>query len=187
MNSFASDISDRKHVEEQLFLQQFLIENSDTIFMQYCAEKAGKILMVNEAACRSLGYTRDELLALSDVDITPIYTVEERRDLFRILEACRSLAGVTLLRRKDGSVFPVEYMANKQVLYGKSYFFWFFSDRSERKQAEDALRESEARLKLAMHMAKLVQWEYDVATGMLRCDDQLYTLYGTSMDRKAGT
>jgi len=135
---FVTDISDRKSVEEKLLLQQFCIEKADTIFMQFSADEVKKILMVNEAACRSLGYTRDELLALSDVDITPNYTIEERRDLLRNLEACGSLTGETFLRRKDGSIFQVEFTANKIDFHGKSYLVGFSRDITEQKRAEKA-------------------------------------------------
>jgi PAS domain S-box-containing protein len=57
---------------------------------------------------------------------------------------------------------------------------------TERKRAEEALRESEARLKIAMDLAKLVQWEYDVETGMFSFDDQFYALYGTTSQQEGG-
>ena len=56
----------------------------------------------------------------------------------------------------------------------------------ERKRAEEALRESEERLKMAMDLAKLVQWEYDVETGMFSFDEQFYALYGTTSRHEGG-
>ena len=59
-------------------------------------------------------------------------------------------------------------------------------DINERRQAEEALHESELRLKIAMDIAKLVQWEYDVKTGMFSFDDQFYALYGTTSQHEGG-
>ena len=59
-------------------------------------------------------------------------------------------------------------------------------DPTERKRAEEALEESEARLKTAMDLAKLVQWEYDVKTGMFSFDEQFYALYGTTSQHEGG-
>ena len=56
----------------------------------------------------------------------------------------------------------------------------------ERKRAEKALRESEARLKIAMDLANLVHWEYDVETGMFSFDEQFYGLYGTTSEHEGG-
>jgi PAS domain S-box-containing protein len=138
---FVTDISERKQVEEKLLLQQFCIEKADTIFMQFSAE--GKILMVNECACRSLGYTRDELLSLYDVDIVPTYSNEKGLFCQRTLDDCGSMSVETVFRRKDGSIFPIEFTCNKLDFHGKSYVVGLGSDISERRKAEEALQISQ--------------------------------------------
>ncbi|MGB9978405.1 PAS domain S-box protein [Methanobacterium sp.] len=60
-------------------------------------------------------------------------------------------------------------------------------DITDKKMAIDALRESEAQLKIAMDMAKLVHWEYDVNLDLFTFDNQFYKLYGTNMDREGGS
>ncbi len=60
-------------------------------------------------------------------------------------------------------------------------------DISERKQIEEELHEAQARLRLAMDMAKLGHWEYDVATDTFTFDDQFYALLGTNAEREGGT
>jgi len=137
---FVADISERKLAEEKLLLQQFCIEKADTIFMQFSVD--GKILMVNECACRSLGYTREELLELTDVDVAPLQSTEKKLEYLRILDAHGSVAGETVLLRKDGSAFPVEFSANKLDFHGKTFFVGLFRDITDRKKAEEALRMS---------------------------------------------
>jgi PAS domain S-box-containing protein len=90
-------------------------------------------------------------------------------------------------RRKDGTTFPVEITANNMEFHGKTYTFSFVKDITERKRAEEALRESEARLKIAMDLARLVQWEYDIKTEMFSFDDQFYALYGTTAELENGS
>jgi PAS domain S-box-containing protein len=58
---------------------------------------------------------------------------------------------------------------------------------TERDRLTETLRESEARLKLAMDLAKLGAWEYDVSTGLFSFDDQFYALYGTTAEQEGGT
>ncbi len=60
-------------------------------------------------------------------------------------------------------------------------------DITDKKQSTKALRESKAKLKIAMDMAKLVSWEYDVKTDMFTFDDQFYALYGTSVEKEGKT
>jgi PAS domain S-box-containing protein len=58
---------------------------------------------------------------------------------------------------------------------------------TERDRLTETLRESEARLKLAMDLAKLGAWEYDISTGLFSFDDQFYALYGTTAEQEGGT
>ena len=60
-------------------------------------------------------------------------------------------------------------------------------DVTKRKRAENDLRKSEARLKIAMDMAKLVYWEYDVNSDMVIFDNRFYSLYGTTAEQEGCT
>jgi PAS domain S-box-containing protein len=118
----------------------FRIEKAGTIFLQLSVQ--GKILMVNEAACRSLGYTRDELLALGEADIAPAITGEKRLEYLSNLDACGSITVETVFQRKDGSTFPIEFTVNKLDSNGKSYLVGFGRDITERRKAEEQIRRS---------------------------------------------
>jgi PAS domain S-box-containing protein len=57
---------------------------------------------------------------------------------------------------------------------------------TDKVHAEQALRENQSRLANAMDIAGLVNWEYDVATGMFTFDDRFYALYETTAEREGG-
>ncbi len=59
-------------------------------------------------------------------------------------------------------------------------------DLTGQKQAEKVLRDNQARLATAMDIAGLVDWEYDVRSGMFTFDDRFYALYETTADREGG-
>jgi two-component system cell cycle sensor histidine kinase/response regulator CckA len=61
-----------------------------------------------------------------------------------------------------------------------------FTDITERKKAEEIQQRSYYRQKIAMDLAKLVNWEYDVGTDIFTFDERFYSLYGTSISEQGG-
>jgi PAS domain S-box-containing protein len=59
-------------------------------------------------------------------------------------------------------------------------------DITGRKHAEEEIRSIQAQLRIAMDLAKLVHWEYDVDKDQFTFDDQFYALYGTSEEKEGG-
>lgn len=59
-------------------------------------------------------------------------------------------------------------------------------DMTGRKQMEDALRGSEAKLAEAMRIAELGAWEYDVAADLFTLNDQIYVIFDTTAEREGG-
>src|SRR6185436_20612276 len=60
-------------------------------------------------------------------------------------------------------------------------------DITERRRAEDALRESEARLRLAQQAARVGTWEWDVRTGVSVWSEMIWELLGLDTDDGVAT
>jgi PAS domain S-box-containing protein len=101
----------------------------------------GRILEVNQQACRSLLYTRGELLQKSIFDIEVGFSKDFLMDLWEQSGDVVTLSGI--YRRKDGLTFPAEVRAGEIIFRGQTLRLATARDVSERKQAEEALRESE--------------------------------------------
>ncbi len=107
----------------------------------------GRFVEVNVQACRSLGYSREECLALSIGDVSANF---DPAGVQAVLEQVRAGGTVTLEdvhMRKDGSTFPVEVRVG--VLEGGEtpLLVSLARDITERKQAEAALHASESMLR----------------------------------------
>jgi PAS domain S-box-containing protein len=132
-----SDITERKETEKHLRLMQFSVEHaSDSIL---CVDPQSRIVYVNDAACRSLERSREELLALTIPDIDPLLPKEAWGETWENFRTCGSMTFDAQQITKRGRVFPVEVTANYLEFDGQEYCFAFARDIAERKQAEDQM------------------------------------------------
>ena len=135
---------------------RILVEQaSDGIFM---ASPDGRYLDVNTAGAKMLGYTREEILQLSIADIIA------EDEIPRVApEVARFAGGAIILsewkfRRKDGSFFPGE-VCGKRLPDG--CLQGILRDITERKRAEDALRHSEERFRVALKDSPITVFNQD--------------------------
>ena len=105
--------------------------------------QTGRVMDVNGSMCRMLGYTREELLALSvsDVDAndSPVEVVQRMQEIMRI----GSTFFESRFRCKDGAIIDVDVSVT--YIPGQNLFYGFHHDNTARKAAEKAMRESEIR------------------------------------------
>ncbi len=112
-----------------------------------------RFLFANPAICRMLGYEEKELLQLSVQDIHPQEALEFVLTEFAALAGCeKDRVFHVPCRRRDGSVFYADISNATLTLNGVAYTVGFFTDVTEQKRAEDALKEREIRFK------KLFTW-----------------------------
>jgi PAS domain S-box-containing protein len=138
------DITDRKRVEEALSASEELFREvfnnaNDAIFLhEMTPEGPGKYILVNDPAVKSLGYTREEFVAMSPTDIVPksildtllpSNLVKMQRDGHATFESMHI--------RKDGSRCPVEVSTHTFTFKGKHVALSIVRDITERKQIEE--------------------------------------------------
>ena len=134
----AQDITSSKKAQAGWRLAQFCIDHAAIGI--YCIDNNGRIQEANQQACESLGYSRQELHALSIYDIDPSFTPELWQQYHKNMIAHRAGTMETLHRRKDGSIFPVEVTVNYLEYEGRTLSYSFVRDITERKRHEDELR-----------------------------------------------
>ena len=132
---------ERRRAEEALRLTQFSVDHaSDSVFW---IGQDSSFLFVNEAACKTLGYTREELLNMKVSDIDPNSPESVWPQHWEEIKSSGSLTLETTHLTKDGTAIPTEISVNYLEFDGQGFNFTYARDISMRKQLELQLVESQ--------------------------------------------
>jgi len=134
-------LAEREKALAELRLTQYAVDHAtDTIFW---TDRDGHLVYVSEATCRSLGYSREELLGMSLFDIDPTLTEEQWRQNWETIRDRQTLTFETVHQTKEGRVFPVEVSLNHVRWENDEYNCVVARDITQRKLAEEQLRQSQ--------------------------------------------
>ncbi len=170
------DITERKISEHRLALMDFALNHvQDSV---YLINEHARFINVNEQACQETGYSRDELLKMSVMDIDTDYTFEQWQAHWIQLCEKGSLTLETHHRHKTGKIIPVEVSANYFEYQGLAYNMALARDISERKQAEQELIKNQRNMTKAQSIAQLGNWEWNPHESYVTGSDELFRIFG---------
>ena len=131
---------DQEPIGEFLVLFQSMVDKAaDMVFL---LGPMGRILYVNQATCKVLGYTQEELQSMTVFDINQKHRVEDWQEHEEELKKQGSMTFENVFMTKDNRLIPVEISANYARLGDKEYNYSIVRDITERKQIEEELRRS---------------------------------------------
>jgi PAS domain S-box-containing protein len=155
--SFIADITERRQAESALRESEeqyrlLFTANPNPMFL--FDEETFRFLAVNDAAVRHYGWSRSEFLAMTVLDIRPSEDRAIAEDTIRQHGGAHEL-GIGVMRhwRKDRTLMDMEITVSSIAFGGRPARLCSLNDITERKQAEEALRESEERFRLALRNA----------------------------------
>jgi len=133
------DVTRYKETEEALRLSQFAIDH--TTDAAFWIKPDGGFAYVNEAACRSLGYSREELLMLSVPNIDPLIDAKSWTKHWEEVKRKGMAKLESRHKTRDGRIFPVDIRITYLNYGGQEYLFAFAHDITARKHREEELQQ----------------------------------------------
>ncbi|MEI8049577.1 MAG: PAS domain S-box protein [Bacteroidota bacterium] len=184
------DITERKKTEQALQYSETLLRSimdttDDVIFVK---DRDCRFVYINPAGCHINGKKAEQLIGFSKADFLPEGEELARfmADDMRIIDSGISETFEEEIKGADGKIYF--YLTTKVPRYdGQGNIIGLIGiahDISNRKQAEEELKQISTRLSLATRAGGVGIWDLDLITNTLLWDDQMFKLYGNETDNK---
>jgi len=192
----AENVTERKQAEESVRkLNQYLesvIDNAD-VWLNVL-DKEGNVLIWNKAAEAICGFTREEVIGHDKIwewnYPDPAYRSTIEGQTKEIIESGKILEGFeTTIHCKDGQTKIMSWN-ERRLSDEKGNPIGSISlgrDITQQKRAEEALRESEQRLKDALALGQTGYWEFDIDAQRISWSDQAFRLFERDLSLGAPT
>lgn len=179
--SLKKEIGEKEKAEEKY--RELFNRANDMISLGEIEENGmpGRFIEINDVASQRLGYTKEEFLNMTPVDIVAtdkrVEMPKHAEELARTGHARFEIVHVA----KDGSRIPVEINNHIFKLKGKKVALAISRDISERKNAELALKESEEELKAVIESSPDSITVTDLNLNIILCNQATVKMYGASV------
>lgn len=184
---YSHDISERKKVETELIFLSTITSNMNESIVATDSEL--NITFINSACTQLYGYEFNEIKGRKPDVFEP-----ENSDLKLHVEMNNAIfsgnvyTDIFINQKKDGSRFICEIKVMPMFNQKKDIigFIGIQRDITDRIQAEEKLKETTERLSLATKAGRIGIWDYDLVSGVLKWDDQMFVLYGRNREDFSG-
>jgi len=168
------DLTERKAAEKALReadeRAESILNNLNDMYISL--DRDWRHVYVNQAAAATVGLTREQVLGRNMWELYPeLVGTEMERQARRAMEQRTSVAFDFACPRTGG-------WANVRLYPSAEGLSVFMTDITERKRAEEALRESEERMRLAQEAAKIGTFERNLQTGEGRWTTLTEAMFG---------
>ncbi|MCG8605510.1 PAS domain S-box protein, partial [bacterium] len=172
------EIKERKHAEERL---RQVVESAPYAIVM--VNREGEIKLTNSQTTKYFGYKQNELIGqLVEILMPERFRRKHKKyraDFHAVPEVSpigtgRELWGL----HKNGSEFPVEIALNPIKIGGEVFALSAIMDISERKHAQQVLKESTERLELALQAGKIGIWSWSYQDDRIIWDDRMFEMFG---------
>lgn len=149
----------------------------------------GQIVDVNPAAEKNTGYSREELLNMTVFDIDPdAYDRDDKQQYWKKMQPHDKPITVEVRhKRKDGTIYPTEVTLSKVEINDTQYILALARDITERKKAEEILKDREEKFRLLAENSVDCIWKIDKKLRFTYLSPSLESLTGCKPEKWIGT
>lgn len=148
----------------------------------------GLILEANEGWRKLFGHHPHEVIGQTSIALGVYANPSDREEILGRLQQDSFLHDFEIkIRRKSGEIRRASMSVEILEIDGVRCWLSILRDITERKQAEEALRESEWRLRRTQEIAHLGSWELDLLNNSLTWSDEVYRIFGREPQQFAAT
>jgi PAS domain S-box-containing protein len=180
------DITERRLLEKdnknkEIIFHSVLNSFSDAIVIIDPVDK--KKVFFNQKAYKSLGYSKEEFSEIYFLDHDTQYTFGQ---IEKIIDHTLNVGYTQFeskIKCKDGAILDVQIDSNAIKMGGKELIIIKWVDITEFNQAKSSLESTEERLRLAMGIANVGLWDWDMNSGEVFWSDEVYSIVGVKKTR----
>ena len=181
------DITHRKRMEVALTVSEEKFSKAFQLSpyaITLSSAKDGKLLEINDAFVTLSGFAREEALGHSSIDMELWVNLEDRSWVISTLLEGRGVQGKEFqFKKRNGEIATGLYSAQVIQLNNEPYMLSSINDITDRKLAEEALRESEEKYRYMFANNPQPMWIYDLETlAFLEVNHAAITHYGYSKE-----